>query len=389
MNSAKKVIKNNGLQNEGTYGKQSRSISKNVVLIVLGVLLIAVLCGGVAWINLRPRVILTVEGESSGGDTTINKVYYAEAMYDIYQAELMPTYYSYYGMTFDWDDTNDDGDTYATYYKKSIMKTIKQREILYMCALADDISLTDDEKEEVDDDVESFRENLTDNQKKIKGLDVDTLTKVLTKEKLGDKYKDTVIDTLDIDDDALKETVDKDSYRQYTLQYYMFSKTETDDDGNTVDKSAKDLKKGKKAMEELRTKALKADDFTSDVITDEDSDGVDDDNDAISYATEDLIETDEDFMTAKARKQIKKMKNDEISDVMETDDGYYVIKMVDNNDSEAYDAQCESVISQEEETQFESMYKTTIKAGYIATAQSFWKGRVTIGYLTYDEDSDE
>lgn len=389
MNSAKKVLKNNGLQTEKASGRQSRSINKNVALVIVGIVLVAILCGGVGYINLRPRVILTVEGKDKDGNAVTNKVNYPEAMYDIYQAEAMASMYALYGMPFDWEDTTEDGDTYASTYKKQIMQTLKQREILYMCALKNDMSLTDDEKKEVQEEVKSARENMTDSQKKIKGLDEATLTTVLEKEKLGDKYKDSVIDTLDIDEEALKKSVDKKSYRQYTLQYYTFAKTETDSNGESKDKDAEILKQGKKDMEALQEKAAKAEDFTKNVITDENNDNVDDNNKGISYTTKDLIETDEDFLDAKTLKKVKKMKNGAVSDLIETKDGYYVIKMVNNNDPEAYDNQCNTVISQEKETQFETVYKNTIKAEYTATAQSFWKSRVTIGYLTSDDGTDE
>lgn len=389
MNSAKKVLKNNGLQTEKASGRQSRSINKNVALVIVGIILVAILCGGVGYINLRPRVILTVEGKDKDGNAVTNKVNYPEAMYDIYQAEAMASMYAMYGMSFDWEDTTEDGDTYASTYKKQIMQTLKQREILYMCALKNDMSLTDDEKKEVQEDVKQARENMTDSQKKIKGLDEATLTTVLEKEKLGDKYKDSVIDTLNIDEEALKKSVDKKSYRQYTLQYYTFAKTETDSNGESKDKDAETIKQGKKDMEALQEKAAKAEDFTKNVITDENKDNVDDNNKGISYTTKDLIETDKDFLDAKTLKKVKKMKNGAVSDLIETKDGYYVIKMVNNNDPEAYDNQCNTVISQEKETQFETVYKNTIKAEYTATAQSFWKSRVTIGYLTSDDGTDE
>ena len=48
-----------------------------------------------------------------------------------------------------------------------------------------------------------------------------------------------------------------------------------------------------------------------------------------------------------------------------------------------------AVISQEEDTQFDAVYKNTIKAEYTATAQSYWKGRVTIGYLTTDSSTQQ
>ena len=152
-----------------------------------------------------------------------------------------------------------------------------------------------------------------------------------------------------------------------------------------MDKDAKSIAQGKKDMEALQKKAAKAKDFTKNVMTDKDDDKIDDNNKAISYSTKDLVETDEDFLDKKTLKKVKAMKNGEVSDVLETKDGYYVIKMVNNNDPEAYNNQCESVVSQEKETQFDATYKNTIKAEYTATAQSYWKGRVNIGYLTTDD----
>lgn len=384
MNSAKKILKNNGDGMQSSV-KQSKGISKNMVLLIVGILLVAVLGGGVCWVNLRPRAILTVEGKDKDGKTVTHTVNYPEALYDIYQAEAMPNMYAMYNMSFDWEDTAEDGETYSSTYKKQIMQTLKKREILYMCAQKQGLSLTDEEKKAVQEDVKNARKNMTDKQKKMKGLDEATLTTVMEKDKLGEKYKDSVIATLNIDEDALKKTVDKKSYRQYTLQYYVFAKTETDSEGNSKDKDAKTIAQGKKDMEELQKKAAKAKDFTKNVMTDKNDDKIDDNNKAISYSTKDLVETDEDFLDKKILKKVKAMKNGEVSDVLETKDGYYVIKMVNNNDPEAYNNQCESVISQEKETQFDATYKNTIKAEYTATAQSYWKGRVNIGYLTTDD----
>ncbi len=385
MNRAKKILKNGGESETEVSVKQIRGISKNMILIVVGILLVAVLCGGIAYINLRPRVVLTVEGTDKDGKNVTNTVNYQEALYDIYQAEMMPQMYAMYNMSFDWEDTDENGDTYADTYKKQIMQAMKKREILYMCAQKKGLSLTNEEKKAIQKDVKSARKNMTDKQKKMKGLDEATITTVMEKDKLGEKYKDSVIATLNIDEAALKKSVDKKSYRQYTLQYYTFAKTETDSKNQTKNKDAKTLAAGKKDMEALQKKAVKAKDFTKDVITDKNKDNMDDKNKAISYTTKDLIETDKDFLDAKTLKKVKKMKNGEVSDVLETKDGYYVIKMVNNNDPEAYNNQCNSVISQEKESRFETVYKESIKAEYTATAQSYWKGRVVIGYLTVDD----
>lgn len=389
MNSAKKIMKNGGENATQSTVKQSRGLSKNMILILVGIILVAVLGGGVCYVNLRPRAILTVEGKDADGKTVTHTINYPEAMYDIYQAEAMASMYQMYGMSFDWSDTTEDGDTYAALYKKQIMQTLKKREILYMCAQKKGMTLTDEEKKTIKEDVKSARKNMTDFQKAMKGLDEATITTVKEKDKLGEKYKDSIVSTLKIDKDKLKKSVDKKSYRQYTLQYYTFAKTETGSDNKTKDKDAKTLEQGKKDMIALQKKAASAKDFTKDVITDKDNDKVDDNNKGISYSTKDLIETDTDFLDNATRKTVKAMKNGAVSGLIETKDAYYVIKMVNNNDPAAYNKQCETVISQEEDTQFDAVYKNTIKAEYTATAQSYWKGRVTIGYLTTDSSTQQ
>lgn len=377
MNSAKKILKNNGVGEEKvTTGRGPIVASKNKALILVGILVVAILCGGVCYINLRPRAVLTVQGPAADNKTVTNTVNYPESVYDIYMAEYM---YSMYGI--DMEQENEDGDTYAETVKKSVMASMKQREILYMAALKEGVSLTDEEKKQVQTNIKSSRENMSDKQKEMKGLDVATMTTVLEKEALGNKYKEQVIASLNIDEEALKKTVNKKDYRQYTLQYYTFAKTEAaDSQTEGKKKDAKVIAAGKKDMLALAKKAQGAKDFTK-LITDSNNDGADDKT-AISYSTKNLIETDTDFLDAKTLKKVKKMKNKAISGVLETDDAFYVIKMVNNNDPAAYNQQCSTVVEQEKETQFEAKYETEISPLYTAKAQSFWTGRVNLGSIT-------
>ena len=228
---------------------------------------------------------------------------------------------------------------------------------------------------------------MSDKQKKISGLDSATLQEIFEKQALADKYKEQVIAGLGIDEEALKKTVSKKDYRQYTLQYYTIAKTETKaGESEATQKSEEDLKKAKDDITALQKKAVSAEDFTKGLITDSDNNNIDDKT-GISYSTENLIETDTDFMTEKARKQVKAMKNGQVSGVIETKDAYFVVKMVNNDDPEAYDAQCEQVVSDEKENKFQEKYRTDIKISYTTEVQSYWKGRVSIGYLTADNNN--
>lgn len=391
MNNAKKIIKNNGVGSENTTKTTKNGSlleSKNKVLIIIGILAILAGVFVVCYTQLRPRAVLTVKGPAKDGKEVLNTVNMTEAMYDIYQAEAMPAMYAQYGMSFDWTDTAKNGQTYAQMYKKNIMDGLKKREILYMCAQKDNVTLTDAEKKAIKEQVSSARKNMTDKQKKMKGLDEATITSVLEKSKLGDKYKDSVINGLKIDEAALKKSVSKKDYRQYTLQYYTFAKTETNSKNESKEKDKAVLEQAAKDMADLQKKALKAKDFTKGLINAKDN-STTDEKTGISYATKDLIETDTDFLDTNALKQVKKMKNGQISNVIETKDGYFVIKMVNNNDPKAYNNQCNTVVEQEKETQFNTQYENTIKGQYTAEAQSFWKGRVTLGAITSDDSTQQ
>lgn len=160
----------------------------------------------------------------------------------------------------------------------------------------------------------------------------------------------------------------------------------TDDQDNSKKKSAEELKKDRKNMEELQKKAAKAKDFTKGILTDSDNDNKDDKT-GISYNTKDLLGNDTDFASADVLKAVKKMKNNEISGVLEDDDAFYVVKMVNNNNQEAYEQQCTQAVEDEKTSQFNAKYKNEIKNNYTAKAQSYWKGRVTLGYLTYDPEA--
>ncbi|MDY3910043.1 MAG: peptidylprolyl isomerase [Eubacterium sp.] len=395
MNSAKKIMKNDGLGTMNPVKAKEENIvsHKNKILILIGLILIVGFSLVVCYIQLRPREILTVTGMNANNQEITNKLYFTDAMYDIYTAETQynsyeSLYQQIYGSSY-WTAQNVDkaGRTGAQAAKKQVMDSLKQREILYMEALKNNMELTDEEQKTISDDVNGVMEQLTDKQKKISGLDEASIKETLEKQALADKYKQNVIAGLGIDEEALKKTVSKKDYRQYTLQYYTISKTETKSgESEATQKSAEDLKKAKEAMEALQKKAVKAEDFTKGLITDSDSDNTDD-NTGISYSTENLIETDTDFMDEKTRKQVKAMKNNEVSGVMETKDAYFVVKMVNNNDPEAYDNQCNQVVSDEKEKQFEAKYKSEIKTAYTTEVQSYWRGRVNIGYLTADSNN--
>ena len=384
MNKAKKLAKNNGVGTERKNGPSGNSFefTKNKVLLMLGIIAVVVLCGGVCYMQLRPRVVLVVTGTNASGSEVKNKVNMKETVYDIYQTEMQYNMYSsfyqqMYGKSYwEMEDVDDAGRDGAAAAKKQVMDAVKQREILCMEAEKLGYSLTDQEKNTVAENVKSAREGLSDTQKKLDGLDEKSLTTAFEKNALAQKYRQVIISESGIDREALKASVNRDEYRQYTMQYYKVSNKEgTGDDEKDVSEEQK--QKNLENMQALKEKSGTAEDFTK-LIEEGDTTGIS------TYQQEELLAKDMEsstFLTKEQREKLIKMENNEISDVIEGEDGYYLIKMVNNNDSAAYDKQCETVVSDEETKQFDARYDQ-LKAGYTTEIQSYWKSRVKLGSFT-------
>ena len=383
MNNSKKLAKNNGVSKKQGGGTSTLSFvsSKNKVLAILGILAVIVLCAGVCYMQLRPRAVLVVSTTDENGTQKKDTVYMKEAVYSIYQVENQYNQYSsiyqqLYGKTYwEMEDVDSKGRNGASAAKKQVMDSLKQREVLYMEAQKRGYSLTAEEEKTAEDNVTDTMKNFTDKQKSLEGLDEKTLKSEFKKNALAEKFRQILIKESGVDEEALKATVNKKDYRQYTLQYYKVSNQETSGE-ETKEVSAEQKQTNLTNMQALQEKAKTAEDFTK-LLDDNDKTG-------IQYQTENLIKKDlkdSTFLNKKLRKQIMKMENGQISDIIEGDDGYYLIKMVNNDDSEAYDNQCQSVVNEEETKQFNARY-AEFAPNYVTEVQSYWKGRVKLGSYT-------
>ncbi len=384
MNNSKKLAKNGGIGSE-KQSKGSGSViiaSKNKILLTLGIAAIIILCAGVFYMQLRPRAVLKVTQTNEDGGEKTNTVYMKEAVYDIYTLETQfnsyaSLYQQMYGTTYwEMENADEDGRNGASAAKKQVMDGLKQKEILYMEAQKLGHTLTDEEKKAADESATKAMESMTDGQKKLPGLDEETLKEVFAKNALVQKYRQVIISESGIDREALKATVKKEDFRQYTMQYYKVS-NKTGSGEEEVDVTAEQKQTNLNNMKALQEKAKTAEDFTK-LLEENDTTGIQ------AVQTQELLEKDMDsssFLTKKLRKRLIKMSNDQISDVIEGEDGYYLVKMVNNDDSAAYDKECDSVVSAEETKQFNAKY-AEIKTRYNTEVQSYWKGRVKLGSYT-------
>ncbi len=364
MNSAKRISnqtvkKNNKKDNKGALPNVHK---KGIIISALCAAVVLFLVVAVLWENLHPKLIFTINGE---------KVYLSDIMVDIYMNEstgayMNSLYQQNYGSDY-WDIVNDDGMTNAELLKDSAIETIMQKYMMYYEAIDNGYTLTDEEKQTAESQAKDLFDNMTSTTKNKTGISQQDVVDYYEMQTLANNYKSAWINTFDIDDAALTADIDPAQYRQYDIQYYYIPFTSTDDSGNTVDMTEEEKNA---AVEELKASyddILSLTDFTTYVSSSQTNATTEDgtatptpapgptapEGTNIKYATKSFIETDTDDFDAELLADIKKMDNEEISaKVVQDSNGCYIIKMINNNSTEQYDSECESVITTAENERF-------------------------------------
>lgn len=302
------------------------------------------------------------------------KVYLDEMMYYIFMNEYQldqydQMYQAYMGTSY-WDMEYSEGVTMREFAKTSTMDMVIQYEILYAEAVKADYELTEEEKKAAASNVEQFMGAITKEQIEITGLTKEIALKVVEKLTLASRYTQDVVDGFAIDDEALKATLKKDDYRQYNTQALFITTNSVDEKGETKEITAKEKEAAKKKLEAVLSKAKAGDDFAT-----------------IIEGNADITKQDNNFVVGdqKVSEEYEKIataiKNEEVTDIVETTEGYYIIKMIDNNSEERYNTEVSTVISAEEEKQFQAEYEK-IKKNYKTTINDEVWDTIVMGETT-------
>lgn len=369
---------------------------KVIIMSAIGIVLVIALVVVMALENFAPKTIMTINKDKITMSDAIYYLYTAEA-----QGNYMDSLYSQiYGQSY-WDMQDDSGATYRETAKNQAEQAIEQYTILYKEAVKAGYKVTDEDKKSAAKDVKQIRKNLTFEQKNKPGLTKGALTKALERKYCADRYKQDVIDGFDIDDQKIRDGVKKADFRQYDVQYYSIPTTTTDKDGKQVDVSKDKIAEYKAELQELADRA-KTEDFdsltpnaiemskeanssSSDETADtEESPEASQDADAKTYTSQftangKFVAGDGTFTTG-VEKVLKKMNNDEVSDVIVGDGNLYLVKMVNNNDDEAYETEVKNQITTEENKQFDEWYQKIVKDYSIEVNAKVWD-EIVIGQV--------
>lgn len=360
MNNSKKAIK------RPTVGKKKQKPANTRVLIIIGAVLAVLLVGTLLFDQLYKRAIVTIDGEKYNLQDMSYYIYGIESQYDYYDQMFGGMY---------WDMTYDEttGATNRDMAKQQAMQTTIYNEVLYREAVAKGYSLTEEEKTAAATNASDLLSGgqLSATMINHNGFTKKFLANIMGKITLVSRYRKDVVDTLNIDDAALTAGVDKAANRQYDIEYLFIPTQTTDADGKKVDLSEADKTAAFDKISAVYDTALTTADWSTLIPSDEQD---------LTYQKDNFLESGTTF-SEDFEKMMMAMDNNSISEVYKAENGYYIVRMLNNNSSESYDAAVKKAITDAEDKAFETVY-TDLLANHKFTINTKAWDKLTMGSIT-------
>ena len=317
---------------------------KALILFMTGMLAATSLTGCGSWKG--SDVALTVGKEEITADTANFYARYTQATYE--------TYYGAYLGDDMWNSEAEKGKTYEESVKDSV---IEELEAMVLCDAHKkdyDVALTDEEKASIKKAVKSFAEdNGLDQKEKVSG-DEKTVEKVLTLMTISNKVRTA------IEAGADTEVSDEEA-AQKKMQYVLFSNTKTTEEGETQELTEEEKKEAEANAKKLAEAAKNGEDLKTL---------------AAEYSLEPAeatFDSETESPDAELVKAADKLGKNEVTDVIETDTGYYVAKVTSLMDEEATASKKEAIINERKAELYSKTVEQWKKDTKIKVHDNVWK----------------
>ncbi len=285
------------------------------------------------------RLVVTV------GD---NKVYYSEAM--IYFQYIKAKYESYFGdeiWTYDFG-----GQTFEEMAKEEIMNMITQTKIISSKASEYNVVLTEEEENSIRVNATNFLDGVTEEDKLLYGFTQEIAEQFYRDNKLYERVYDAV--TIDVNTEVPDENA-----KQITIQYVYVPTVTEDESGVVTNFSDEDKAKALAKAKELLEKAKETDNFLQFAQSN-----------SISKEVEKTFGKTDDGISF--RDDAFKLKTGELSDIIETEEGYYILYCVTDFNEDATREKKESIIAKRQNEYFQNLFKEWASDEKIDVKEKVW-----------------
>ncbi len=259
-----------------------------------------------------------------------------------YQQAQMETYYGgMMGSNIYQQDIEGNGTIYGETAKTALMTSFEQMYILEAEAGNYEVSLTEEEKNSITEAARQFMADNTDTKVQAAlTASQGTVERVLTLLTLQAKMQDAL--TADVDTNVSDEEA---AQKKVTYLYMSKSGTETDADGNLIDLTEEELSALKEKARDILDAAKTSKDLSAAAQAQE------------LTASTVTYDDDTSMFPDEVREEADKLSEGEYTDVIETEQAFYIVQMDSLLDRDATDAKKESIIEERKNELFTEKYE--------------------------------
>lgn len=238
--------------------------------------------------------------------------------------------------------------------KQEIVNTITQMKVIKQTAQEQDVSLTNDEKDEAIQKAEKMLKAATDKDKEKYFLTVQGMTELYEEHILANKMFYIATDDADTD-------ITDDEAKQVSIQYLQIMTNGVNKNGTKIAMDSATKKSAMLRIKHLRSSISNPSEFLD--IAQENTD---------SEETELVVGRDTDKIEKAVVDAAFKLKKNQISGVITGESGYYLVKCINPNDEDATYARKEEIIEERQTKMFREKYSEWLKNCDVQISEGFW-----------------
>lgn len=305
-----------------------------------------------------------------------DKIYLDEMMYHVmiaeFQGKVIGSYFG--GEAAYWASEYEDGVSMSENKQQEVLQDAIKYQVYYNAAVEEGLTLDDAEKAQVKQTVENMQKNIGDEAIKLTQLSSKQLEEISEKVALATKYYNDRIAKLQVDEEAIRSTINKEDYEIYKLQYLFMPSRSKNEAGQIEEVDAGMHEAIYEKMRSYREKFVAVAKLDDLVIANEDQGKMQ--TGEISFNEKNQPFGEE----VEILEECKRLSGGETSNVFKTSMGYYVIRKI-QDPVNPYEQAVKEAISSERERKMQEEYEMLKDQYRISINEKNWKN-VHIGAMT-------
>ncbi len=297
------------------------------------------------------------------GDTDVSM---QKAMFLIYSMEVQGNSYasfyeSQYGIDY-WEMVYDEeGRTTRDVFKEETMDALIQYAVLYDCAIKNGMTLTEQEMIENNAFVEDLKLLMSAEEAERGGFTTENLMETCEWMMLAEKYYGRMTDNLGITKESVRETVNKEDYKEYETEYLYLSTTYYDEEYNIHDESEDVIKAREEKMQNYYGLVKEGASFEDLAAADE----------TLVHNTRTFLEQG-DGAEELYKTSSMKLKVGEVCSPIRTEYGIYIVRMLDDDCTKTYEATVEAEYETRRNEAFQAAYEVLLEKYEVSVNNKAW-----------------